>query len=74
MERVIGGKFKLGKKIGSGSFGELYLGVLYSRIFVHHFFSLCYVLAHAPVIILFLSYFVFVVDLIQVLTYKAERK
>ena len=26
MEHTIGGKFKLGRKIGSGSFGELYLG------------------------------------------------
>ncbi|CAN6462110.1 unnamed protein product [Victoria cruziana] len=27
MEHVIGGKFRLGRKIGSGSFGELYLGL-----------------------------------------------
>ncbi|KAK8498378.1 hypothetical protein V6N13_082675 [Hibiscus sabdariffa] len=27
MERVVGGKFKIGRKIGAGSFGELFLGV-----------------------------------------------
>ncbi|KAG4176465.1 hypothetical protein ERO13_A11G247200v2 [Gossypium hirsutum] len=27
MDRVVGGKFKVGRKIGAGSFGELFLGV-----------------------------------------------
>lgn len=26
MERIVGGKFKLGRKIGSGSFGDIFLG------------------------------------------------
>lgn len=32
MEQVIGGKFKLGRKIGSGSFGELYLGIYRKKL------------------------------------------
>jgi len=28
-ETVIGGRFKLGKKIGHGSFGEIHAGILF---------------------------------------------
>jgi hypothetical protein len=37
MDLVIGGKFKLGRKIGSGSFGELYLGMCTLSIIVFLF-------------------------------------
>ncbi|KAG4210332.1 hypothetical protein ERO13_A02G039800v2 [Gossypium hirsutum] len=37
MEHIIGGKFKLGRKIGNGSFGELYLGIIVT-IFLLFFF------------------------------------
>ena len=39
MDHVIGGKFKLGRKLGSGSFGELYLGINdISAFCLFHFF------------------------------------
>lgn len=34
MDHVVGGKFKLGRKIGSGSFGELYLGRFFLKNFI----------------------------------------
>lgn len=42
MDHIVGGKFKLGRKIGGGSFGEIFLGQFFLFFF---FFSLCYVIA-----------------------------
>ena len=36
MDNVIGGKFKLGRKIGGGSFGELFLGELKKKLLLFY--------------------------------------
>ena len=43
MDRVIGGKFKVGRKIGSGSFGELFLGIICQLLFPGFYFKIVYV-------------------------------
>lgn len=40
MERIIGGKYKLGRKIGGGSFGEIFLGLSLSFGFSSLLFDL----------------------------------
>jgi serine/threonine protein kinase len=44
MEPRVGNKFRLGRKIGSGSFGEIYLGsfFVFSSYYIHHFFFLSF--------------------------------
>lgn len=34
MDRIVGGKYKLGRKIGSGSFGEIHLGFTFTFEFL----------------------------------------
>lgn len=39
MERIVGGKYKLGRKIGSGSFGDIFLGEVFSLWIFSGFFN-----------------------------------
>lgn len=33
MDKVVGGKYRIGRKIGSGSFGEIYIGMNYKKLY-----------------------------------------
>jgi hypothetical protein len=70
MEPRVGNKFRLGRKIGSGSFGEIYLGSFFvssssssssSSSYVHHFFSIN-------------KFHFFFLFLLQVLIFKLMRR
>lgn len=45
MERRVGNKFRVGRKIGSGSFGEIYLGcsVFLSLMILFCFYVSCFI-------------------------------
>jgi serine/threonine protein kinase len=48
MELRVGNKYRLGRKIGSGSFGDIYLGTVLLRLFSFHWYLLRYLYGLDP--------------------------
>jgi serine/threonine protein kinase len=50
MEPRVGNKFRLGRKIGSGSFGEIYLGSFFFLLIIIIIFFLCLLFGYVLII------------------------